>query len=162
MKLLFLLVKDLERKPKSGANGFIADMLPAFDYVESHLEEQLEEFNSQTYIGESGVIVRTILHTNTLNTQAKLLKYKRKNVLPVLFAACVIVPWRKWAYFEENITLDELQVAKNLVQDLWTTKYVLIPAGASIINKDRGGRSTSEVLKVRISESLKTKLYLQD
>jgi len=87
--------------------------------MEAHLEEQLQALNIQTCVDkESGAIVRTMAHTNTLNAQAKLQKYKQKNLSPVLFAAYVLVPWRKWAYFEEYMTSDELQDAKKLVQDL--------------------------------------------
>jgi hypothetical protein len=39
IKPLFLLVKDLEGKPESRANGFIANVLPAFDFIEAHLDD---------------------------------------------------------------------------------------------------------------------------
>jgi hypothetical protein len=64
---------------------------------------------------ENGVIEKSMAHTNTLNPQVKLLNYKEKNISPVLFAACVLVPTRKWGYFEENMTLVELYKAKKLV-----------------------------------------------
>jgi hypothetical protein len=44
MKPLYLLVKGLEGKPESGANGFVADVMPLFDYMEEHLQLQLEAF----------------------------------------------------------------------------------------------------------------------
>jgi hypothetical protein len=48
MKPLYLCIKTLEGKPTSGRNGFIADIIPAYDYIEEHLEDQLvinsEEF----------------------------------------------------------------------------------------------------------------------
>jgi hypothetical protein len=152
MKPLYLLVKDLEGKPESGANGFIADLVPAFDYIESHLEEQLEAFESQTFVEEvGGVLIRSMVHTNTLNAQAKLLKYKKLNISPILFAACVLVPWRKWSYFEEGMTEEELLKAKRLVQDLWTTKCAQIPVESSSLVGDRGGGSRSEASKVSLA-----------
>jgi hypothetical protein len=50
MKLLFLLVKELERKPESGTNSFITDIIPTFDYIKDHLEKQLQVRNIQTFI----------------------------------------------------------------------------------------------------------------
>ncbi len=76
--------------------------------MEEHLEEQLQALDIQTFVDkESGAIVRSMLYTNTLSAQAKLLKYKKLNVSPVLFAACILVPWRKWSYFEDNMTLED-------------------------------------------------------
>jgi hypothetical protein len=46
IKPFFLLVKELERKLKSGANGFITDVMPTFDYMKSYMEEQLRAFDS--------------------------------------------------------------------------------------------------------------------
>jgi hypothetical protein len=37
MKPLYLLVKGLEGKPESGANSFMADVMPLFDFIEEHL-----------------------------------------------------------------------------------------------------------------------------
>ena len=95
MKPLFLLVKDLEGKPESGANGFITDVLPAYDFIKDHINDQLQAFEQETFINEKGEIVRSIGHTNTLNALAKLQKYKQKNTSLVLFTAYVLVPWRK-------------------------------------------------------------------
>jgi len=47
MKPLYLLVKGLKGKPESGANGFVADAMPSFDYIEEHLQLQLESFALQ-------------------------------------------------------------------------------------------------------------------
>lgn len=150
MKPLFLLIKDLEGKPESGANGFIADVLPAFDFMADHLDDQLQAFKSQTFINEKGEEEKSLAYTNTLNALAKLQKYKDKNVSPVLFAACVLVPWRKWSYFEEWMTSKELEEAKKIVLNLWTTKYAGIPVVTSIIVENRRGCSLSEPQIVRI------------
>jgi len=91
MKPMYLLFKLLEGKPESSANGFIADILPSFDFIEDHIERQLEAFDAETVM-EGGILIRSIGHTNTLNAQAKLLKYKQKNTSAVLFAACILVP----------------------------------------------------------------------
>jgi hypothetical protein len=102
MKPLYLLVKRLEGKQECGSKGFITDVLPVFDFMEDYLVEQLDAFEAET-IMEGGVLnkatstiegvvyTRLIGHMNTLNTQAKLLKYKIKNTLAVLFAACILV-----------------------------------------------------------------------
>jgi hypothetical protein len=78
MKLFILLIKDLEGKPKSSANSFITDMLPVFDLMQDHIEDQLQAFESQTFIKENREIVMLLSHMNTLNTLAKLQKYKQK------------------------------------------------------------------------------------
>jgi hypothetical protein len=41
MKSFFLLVKDLEGKPETGANSFITNILLSFDYIKRYLEDQL-------------------------------------------------------------------------------------------------------------------------
>jgi hypothetical protein len=140
MKPLFLLVKRLEGKPDSSANAYIANVLPAFDFMEDHIEQQLEAFGVQTYAEEEGgTLIRSLGHTNALSAQAKLLKYKKKNESAVLFAAIVLFPSRKWAYFKEHMTLEEFLEAKKLVQELWDTKYAEIPIQSSTISENRGG-----------------------
>jgi hypothetical protein len=94
MKPLSLLVKRLESKKESSRNGFIANVLPAYDYIEEHMIRQLEAFDSVAFYTE-GPFVTSIGHTNTLNAQAKLKKYKEKNLLLVLYAAYVLIPWFK-------------------------------------------------------------------
>jgi hypothetical protein len=152
MKPLFLLIKDLEGKLESSANGFITDVLPAFDFMANHIDNQLQAFKSQTFINEKGEEEKSLAYTNTLNALAKLQKYKDKNVSPVLFAACVLVPWRKWSYFEEWITSDELLKAKNIVQELWTTKYAGVPIVPSAVVENRGGGSLSKPKNVYINK----------
>jgi hypothetical protein len=126
IKPLYLLVKRLEGKQECGSKGFIADVLPAFDFMEDYLAEQLDAFEAETIMEggvlnkatsmiEGAVYTRSMGHTNTLNAQAKLLKYKIKNTSAVLFAACVLVPWRKWGFFEAYMTLNELAKAKKLI-----------------------------------------------
>lgn len=51
---------------------------------------------------------------------------------------------RKWGYFEEWMTSDQLKEAKRIVQELWTTKYAAIPVVASVVVKSKGGSSLSE------------------
>ena len=58
---------------------------------------------------------QTMLKTNTLNAQAKLLKYRLLLTLPVYFAALVLVPWNKWRYMESNLTPAELVEARSKV-----------------------------------------------
>ena len=48
----------------------------------------------------------------------KLKKYQWKNISPVLYATIVLVPWRKWEFFEDYIELEELEKAKKLVKEL--------------------------------------------
>ena len=56
-----------------------------------------------------------MLKTNTLNAQAKLLKYRLLLTLPVYFAALVLVPWNKWRYIESNLTPAKLVKARSKV-----------------------------------------------
>jgi hypothetical protein len=42
------------------------------------MEDQLQVFESETFVNEKGEIVRLLSHTNTLNILAKLQKYKQK------------------------------------------------------------------------------------
>jgi hypothetical protein len=129
MKPLYLLVKQLEGKQECGSKGFITDVLPAFDFIEDHLAKQLNTFeaetimeggilNKATSIIEGAVYTCSMSHMNTLNAQAKLLKYKIKNTSAILFAACILVPWRKWGFFKAYIMPNELAKAKKLIQDL--------------------------------------------
>jgi len=118
MKPLYLLVKGLEGKPESGANGFVANVMLLFDYMEEYLQLQLEAFafqNQPPIKGGGAPSDYSMAYINTLNAQLKLQKYKKKNASVVLFAACVLVPWRKWEYFEEHLTVQELMDAKKLV-----------------------------------------------
>jgi len=59
-----------------------------------------------------------MLKTNTLNAQAKLLKYRLLLTSPVYFAALVLVPWNKWQYIKSNLTPAKLIEAKSKVQTL--------------------------------------------
>jgi hypothetical protein len=57
-----------------------------------HIDDQLEAFESQTFINKKGEKKKSLVYTNILNTLAQLQKYKDKNVLLVLFVVCVLVP----------------------------------------------------------------------
>ena len=59
-----------------------------------------------------------MLKTNTLNAQAKLLKYQLLLTSPVYFAVLVLVPWNKWQYIKSNLTPAKLIEAKSKVQTL--------------------------------------------
>jgi hypothetical protein len=95
MKPLYLLVKGLEGKPESGANGFVADVISLFDYKEEHLQLESFSLQNQLSIEQDGAPECSIGYINTLNAQLKLQKYKKKNTSVVLYAACVLIPWRK-------------------------------------------------------------------
>ena len=56
-----------------------------------------------------------MLKINTLNAQAKLLKYRLLLTLLVYFAALVLVPWNKWRYIESNLTPVKLVKARSKV-----------------------------------------------
>jgi hypothetical protein len=58
---------------------------------------------------------QTMLKTNTLNAQAKLLKYRLLLTSLVYFAALVLVLWNKWQYIESNLTLVKLIKARSKV-----------------------------------------------
>jgi hypothetical protein len=92
MKPFFLLIKDLEGKLESGANSFIIDILPAFDFMQDYMVDQLQVFESKTFVNKKKEIVRFLVYTNTLNILAKLQKYKQKIISLVLFATCILVP----------------------------------------------------------------------
>jgi hypothetical protein len=67
MKPFSLLVKRLEGKKESGRNSFIANILPAYDYIKEHMIRQLEAFDSVAFYTK-GPFVIFIGYTNTLNT----------------------------------------------------------------------------------------------
>ena len=67
---------------------------------------------------EEVVKEQIMLKTNTLNAQAKLLKYKLLLTSLVYFAALVLVLWNKWQYIESNLTLVKLIEARSKVQIL--------------------------------------------
>jgi hypothetical protein len=53
-------------------------VVPAYDYIREHIEEQLRAFTTNEYLQEEDAKdKRTMLYTNTLNAQAKLLKYRK-------------------------------------------------------------------------------------
>jgi len=56
-----------------------------------------------------------MLKTNTLNVEAKLLKYRLLLTLLIYFAILVLVLWNKWRYMESNLTPAELVKAKSKV-----------------------------------------------
>ena len=149
MKPLSLLVKRLEGKEESGRNGFIADVLPAYDYMEEHMTRQLEAFDSVAFYTE-GPFVTSMGHTNTLNAQAKLKYYKGKNLSPVLYVACVLIPWFKWEFFEDGMSQAELDQAKTIVRDLWNNKYAGIILESDIIDAGRGDGSAEQAVRVRL------------
>jgi hypothetical protein len=63
MKPLFLLVKELEGKLQSGTNGYTADVLPQYNYMALHIEDQLRAFDCEAQIDtKSGVIVRSMAY----------------------------------------------------------------------------------------------------
>ena len=64
-------------------------------------------------------------HVNTLNTQAKLEKYKAKNLSLVLYAVYILIPWFKWEFFKDRLTQAELDYIRIIIRDLWSIKYIL-------------------------------------
>ena len=50
------------------------------------------------------------------------------------------------------MTLDELLKAKNIVQELWTTKYAGVPIVPSVVVENRGGASLSKPKNVYINK----------
>jgi hypothetical protein len=52
-------------------------VVPAYDYIREHIEEQLRAFTTNEYLQEDAKDKRTMFYTNTLNAQAKLLKYRK-------------------------------------------------------------------------------------
>ena len=58
-----------------------------------------------------------------MNTDIKLQKYRALLTSPVYYTAVVLVPWIKWEYFEDHMTIEELLTAKEVVQKLWDKEY---------------------------------------
>ena len=50
-------------------------------------------------------------------------KYRALLTSPVYYTAVVLVPWIKWEYFEDHMTMEELLTAKEAVQKLWDKEY---------------------------------------
>jgi hypothetical protein len=65
----------------------------------------------------------------------------------VLFAACVLVPWRKWEFFEGYMAPDKFEEAKTSVQYLWESKYahIIVQSGGVV---DLGGEASAVAAKV--------------
>jgi hAT family C-terminal dimerisation region len=103
-------------------------VLLAYTLLREHLESQLRALSSYELVGIYNDVKEVIkqqimLKTNTLNAEAKLLKYRLLLTSLVYFAALVLVPWNKWRYMESNLTPAELIKARSKVQTLWNDKY---------------------------------------
>lgn len=67
------------------------------------MRNQLYAFISNKYLQEDAEEERSRLQINTINADAKLLKYRLLLTSPVYYAAVVLIPWMKWEYFEEHL-----------------------------------------------------------
>jgi hypothetical protein len=155
MNPLYLLVKELEGKSVSGIyptrlecyilvnevltedilglHGYVGDVLPAYNYMREHMKEQLEFFNPNPNADDlDDDFQRSIIQINIRNATEKLMKYyKLLQLQPIYYVAVVLVPWQKWAYFEdqldeEHMTASELRTVKKAIQRLWDDKYAII------------------------------------
>jgi len=64
-----------------------------------------------------------MLYINTLNIEAKLLKYRLLLTSLIYYAALVLIPWNKWRYIKANLISLELLKAKTKVKALWDNDY---------------------------------------
>lgn len=103
IKPLYLLVKELEGKSGSGTHGYVSDVLPAYNTMREHMRNQLYAFISNKYLQEDAEEEKSRLQINTINADAKLLKYRLLLTSPVYYAAAVLIPWMKLQYFEEHL-----------------------------------------------------------
>lgn len=103
IKPLYLLVKELGGKSGSRTHGYVSDVLPAHNIIREHMRNQLCAFTSNKYLQEDAEEERSRLQINTINADAKLLKYRLLLTSPVYYAAVVLIPWMKWEYFEEHL-----------------------------------------------------------
>lgn len=98
--------------------------MPAYNIIAEHMQEQLRNFNSNDSLqAEDLENERSRLQINIMNADAKLQKYRALLTSPVYYAAVVLVPWRKWEYFEDHLSPEELRTARRAVQKLWDDEY---------------------------------------
>jgi hypothetical protein len=58
-----------------------------------------------------------------MNAGIKLQKYRALLMSYVYYTAVVLVPWIKWEYFKDHMTIEELLTPKKAVQKLWDEEY---------------------------------------
>ena len=146
MKPLYLLVKELEGKYGSGTHGYVSDVLPAYNIMREHMQNQLCGFTSNKYLQEEDAKEeRSRLQINTMNADAKLLKYRLLLTSPVYYAAVVLIPWMKWEYFEEHLDSAEFAMAQSKVQKLWENQYAQLSVGNSSVNSASIDQNASKV-----------------
>jgi hypothetical protein len=96
----------------------------ALEQATTHILPDADDSNDELdSIAQKQASERTRMHTNILNAQAKLEKYRQLLNSPVYIAACVLVPWSKWNYFKKTLVRSDLAVAKSKVQSFYDTNY---------------------------------------
>ena len=103
-----------------GTHSYISNVLLVYTLLREHLESQLQALSSYKLVGmynnaKEVIKQQIMLKINTLNAEAKLLKYRLLLTLPIYFAVLVLVPWNKWRYIESNLTPAKLVEARSKV-----------------------------------------------
>jgi hypothetical protein len=53
-----------------------------------------------------------MLQINIMNADIKLQKYRALLTSSIYYVAVVLVPWIKWEYFEDHMTIEELSTTR--------------------------------------------------
>ena len=95
-----------------------------YDEIERHIQYSIDSFDSTTSnldddlysANDTPPANQSIpqFKINLLNSQAKFNKYRKLLVHPIYYAAVVLIPWYKWAFFEQTSPLahDEAKMAE--------------------------------------------------
>lgn len=121
-------------------HGYVADILPAYNILQEHLNSQLEHFTAEALLDEEGLWdthgQKTMLQINTMNAQSKLKKYRGLLSAPVYPTALVLVPWNKWTYLEDVCDFDQLEGYKTVVQAFWDDNYAVLDIGEPVVEEE--------------------------
>ena len=93
----------------------------------ARIKESLTIANSNAELDDDDPFAeKTKMQSNILNARAKLVKYRKLLKSPIYIIAMVLIPWKKWHYFEKNWTLDEVAEAKLALHEHWLEFYAPI------------------------------------
>jgi hypothetical protein len=119
-------------------------VVPAYDIIKGHIEEQLRVFNFNDFLrSEDSENKRSRMQTNIMNTDAKLQKYRALLTSPVYYAVVILVPWIKWDYFKDHMTREDLLTARKAIQKLWDDDYSNITVDVKDIYVDEAPAQVS-------------------
>jgi hypothetical protein len=124
-----------------GNNGFVWQVLPAYDFMKFHIERSLDDAMAHDFVDiEPGLDdeeepKHSRMEINIMNAQSKLKKYRQLLTSPVYIVAMVLIPWIKWEYCDSHWTESEVHAAKVVAQKYWDDHYHEVKVGDTSSSK---------------------------